>query len=352
MEINTSIAIQAIALSVALFVTVLRVWVRLRLEHRGLTAPDYLVWMGWLFTLGWFVCSVKALNIGRTHPVDPETGATDSVDYLKVVFVSCFFFDIGLYWPKASIVVFYWRLIPHGFRRLRLALYVITGYVVAAFLGAILTDTLITRPISDNWSLENQLNSIWNSLADFIINWVLNITTDLLLFCLPFFVLNCLKLHWRQKLGLACIFSLGLITMVISSARFATYIITDYALDDASGNALCTIEMCTATIVVSLPGLKSLVVRARSPANTKERSSNRYYRTSSRQPHSNWSFTTRGQPDRLGLDDEQELVLYNQKSDLSFSISTDPNEAERTRIITKDAVIVTKEFMVTQEHHS
>ena len=71
------------ALSLALFVTILRVWVRLHLEQRVLTVPDYLVWGGWACSLGWFICSVKALNIGRDHPVDPDTGASDSIENLK-----------------------------------------------------------------------------------------------------------------------------------------------------------------------------------------------------------------------------------------------------------------------------
>jgi hypothetical protein len=37
-----------------------------------------------MFTLGWFSCSIKALNLGIDHPVDPVTGATDPVEYLKV----------------------------------------------------------------------------------------------------------------------------------------------------------------------------------------------------------------------------------------------------------------------------
>jgi hypothetical protein len=69
----------------------------------------------------------------------------------QTVFIRCHFFDIGLYWPEALIIVFYWWLIPRSFRRLRLALYFTTGFEAAAFLTSVLTDTLHTRPISNNW---------------------------------------------------------------------------------------------------------------------------------------------------------------------------------------------------------
>ena len=55
-------------------------------------------------------------------------------------------------------------------------------------------------------------------------------------FILPFFIINCLKLRKRQKIALCGVFSLGLITIVISLARFIVYTVTDYNVDDASGS--------------------------------------------------------------------------------------------------------------------
>jgi hypothetical protein len=73
-------------------------------------------------------------------------------------------------------------------------------FMTAAFVASVLTDTLLAPKISDNWygtikshflgasathislhrSLDNQLNSIWNSSPDLVINWALNFSTDLL----------------------------------------------------------------------------------------------------------------------------------------------------------------------------
>ena len=57
-----------------------------------------------------------------------------------------------------------------------------------------------------------------------------------LVFGLPFFIINCLKLRRRQKIGLVGVFSLGLITIVISLSRFIVYTATEYTVDDASGS--------------------------------------------------------------------------------------------------------------------
>lgn len=63
----------------------------------------------------------------------------------------CYFFDFGLYFPKASLVAFYWWLIPLGFRRLRIAVYVAAAYVGCCFIATLLSDTLHAPHISDNW---------------------------------------------------------------------------------------------------------------------------------------------------------------------------------------------------------
>jgi hypothetical protein len=57
-----------------------------------------------------------------------------------------------------------------------------------------------------------------------------------LVFALPFFIINCLKLRRTQKIGLVGVFSLGLITMAISLSRFIAYTASNYDIDDASGS--------------------------------------------------------------------------------------------------------------------
>lgn len=82
-------ALQAVLVSIALCITLLRFWVRLCLEQRGLTISDYCTWIGWLFTLGYFICAVISLRLAIDYPVDHETGASNSQEYLKVRSAGC-----------------------------------------------------------------------------------------------------------------------------------------------------------------------------------------------------------------------------------------------------------------------
>jgi hypothetical protein len=61
----------------------------------------------------------------------------------------------------------------------------------------------------------------------------------LVVFCLPFFIINCLQLRKRQKIALCGVFSLGLVTIVTSLSRFIVYAATENSVDDASGSKCC-----------------------------------------------------------------------------------------------------------------
>ncbi|KAF5246218.1 hypothetical protein FANTH_6985 [Fusarium anthophilum] len=267
MNINTSIAIQAVLLVLALVVLILRSWAHYLLKQSLLNLSDIFAWLGWVFSLGWFICSTLALKILIDNPaIGPEL-VVNNVEYLKTVLVAEYFFDTGIYFPKISIVLFYWTLIPRVLETLRRVLFGISVYLGCTLLASVLTNTLICLPFSDNWSIENQLKSAWNSYPSFCIQWALNFSTDLLIFVYPFFLLKHLRLRKEQKIGLIGVFSLGTITLIVSLSRFIAYNVTDFELEDEIGNTLSLAEMSTAVIVVCLPGLRTFIVRSKKSTN-------------------------------------------------------------------------------------
>jgi len=77
---------QVALLVLALAITLLRCFVRLKIEARALTLSDYLVWGGWFFTLAWVACQCHALYIGIDHPITNDY-YSNSVVYLKVYLI-------------------------------------------------------------------------------------------------------------------------------------------------------------------------------------------------------------------------------------------------------------------------
>lgn len=82
--LTTAQVVQFVLVAIALAITVLRCYIRIFIERRTLTLPDYLVWGAWISTLGFCIGSVVALKLQLAHPlVEPEL-LTDSTAYLKV----------------------------------------------------------------------------------------------------------------------------------------------------------------------------------------------------------------------------------------------------------------------------
>ena len=107
---------------------------------------------------------------------------------------------------------------------------------------------------------------------------------------------------------------------------------------------MCTAEMCTASIVVSLPALKALIARS-SPANTSYRSTDGYIHADSGKPLSNKHGTSRSHVQGGAIsDDELELVFQgSRKPSPRPSRATSTTEAHDA----KDNVMVTTDWTVT-----
>ena len=67
---------------------------------------------------------------------------------------SNFFYDVGLYFPKAAILSLYFELFPFSMSKLRMALYIVTGYTTASGLTTLGINTFYCPNVPDNWSRE------------------------------------------------------------------------------------------------------------------------------------------------------------------------------------------------------
>jgi len=184
--------------------------------------------------------------------------APSSVPLLKLELGQQYLFDVGLYFPKTSVILFYWKTIPPCFPKLRTGLCCISGYVVICLFTTFLLDTLICLPYNRNWDPDYVANSAWESWITFHVNYSFNLSTDLAIFIYPFFLLAHLRIRRSQKIGLIGIFSLGLLTMSIGAVRYGSTI-SNEGYDIVQNLIMNTAEMACACIVVSLPSLKVLI---------------------------------------------------------------------------------------------
>jgi hypothetical protein len=186
---------------------------------------------------------------------------------------SNYFYDTGMYFPKATILALYFELFPATMPKLRICLYLATAFTIASGFTTAGLDTFYCHHIPDNWSTEEGACSTFNSLLVLQIDWAMNFSSDLfstscfeplffrtlltnLVFALPFPLLRVLTLRRGQRYGLILTFALGLLTIVVNLARFVTI---QRGTDWNGVYVWSMAEMSVAIMVVSLPALKYLL---------------------------------------------------------------------------------------------
>lgn len=101
-----------------------------------------------------------------------------SVALSKVSFASNYFYDVGMGFPKISMLAFYWGIFPVERRALRKAVYAVTAYVCTAYVVVLWIDTFYCGvPVSVQWSQEEGACSVFYAPIPFYFNFAMNLSS-------------------------------------------------------------------------------------------------------------------------------------------------------------------------------
>ncbi|KAK6855274.1 hypothetical protein PG995_008806 [Apiospora arundinis] len=243
--------------SLAYIFVSLRIAVRIHWKQKHLIISDIWLVLAALCVLGLAICDTITYKMGRM--ADPTNKA--NVQLRKIWFATNYLFDAGLYLPKLSMVAIYHHLIPRHFHMLRHALYFVGFFVGCSFLITFFSDTFWCGPHpSVQWWPGPHSCSTFESKTLMKLNWSLCFTCEALLFALPFPLLSSLtSLSGREKTGLVGIFTLGAVTLGVSSGRFATMMIKG---NDISIYVWSTTEFSVSIMIVASTALRPLIRKA------------------------------------------------------------------------------------------
>ncbi|CAG9947422.1 unnamed protein product [Clonostachys rosea f. rosea IK726] len=204
-------------LSLALMLVCARFYVRLILLNDTPHWADFWVLVAAACGTGLTICDTLIYKAGTMENFSDPGSYT-----LKVRFLQNYWFDVGMYFPKFSILSFYYELVPPTKPRIRKLLYVLIAFTVACSLVTFLDATFWCRAdIASNWSEDPDACSAFNSMTMMRIHWSMNFSTEVFNVIFPFPILRDLKLRKpREKIGLGVIFGLGLLTISVSIGRF------------------------------------------------------------------------------------------------------------------------------------
>ncbi|RGP77938.1 hypothetical protein FLONG3_3895 [Fusarium longipes] len=230
-----------------------RFYVRVWLRNARLYSADYLLLVGLACCQGLLICDTLTY---RMHAMDDFT--MNSVALKKIRFATNYFFDFGIYFPKFSIIAFYFNLVPCTHPGMRTLLYALAGLTASFSLVTLFSDTFWCGPDpSINWADTEDNCQAFMSMELMRLNWSMNFTSEVLNVLYPLPLLKELKVNSRRKkIGLAVIFGLGLITIFVSIGRF---IQTTFVSNDISIYIWATAEICISVMVVASTALRPLL---------------------------------------------------------------------------------------------
>ncbi|KIH93823.1 integral membrane protein [Sporothrix brasiliensis 5110] len=233
-----------------------RLWVRLVILHQvGL--DDVLIWAASLFAFSLALTSILMTKYGMGLHIE-DVSASDLESFLILQFVSAVSYVWAFVLIKLSFAVFYLRVIPTtGFRRLN---FVIIAILAAQGVEETFVVCFACRPIYKFWRPAVE-GTCLNLLNFYYISFGIKLATDLVLFLEPIPTLLRLKLPWVKRVGLIVMFSLGLLTCVISIIR-ATYL--NDTSDDITWRLIdpidwSTAEVCSLIICACVPYVRNLL---------------------------------------------------------------------------------------------
>ncbi|OAL34809.1 hypothetical protein AYO20_06004 [Fonsecaea nubica] len=203
--------------------------------------------------------SVAAVDYGYGRPFD-LISKQQAEQALKCFFLLQIFYKLTINCTKLSMLFLYLRIFTDRIWFVRTC-WILVALVIGACVSFTLSTILQCSPISRAWERWRIDASCVDIYALWYSNAIYNILTDFVIVLMVPPVIFRLKLPVRQKLGLTCVFGLGLIVCAASISRLTTLYSSAYGDDITAGSLVSTIwttiEAGLGVICANLPMIRT-----------------------------------------------------------------------------------------------
>jgi hypothetical protein len=140
---------------------------------------------------------------------------------MQILFASNYFYDVGLAFPKISMLAFYWDFFDFKHRRtMRNTLLCISVFVPSCYLTTLFDDTFYCgKDVSIQWSQEDGACSVFYAQTPWFLNFSLGLACYLAIYTWPLIPLYQGVL--KASIGVSSIFALGALAIACAVVRFA-----------------------------------------------------------------------------------------------------------------------------------
>lgn len=248
----------------AFIFVVARTMIRIYTLER-LAFDDYCIYFAWLLlALNGVLQTIQAPHIYYvSRAAAGLVPAGEAILYHGNIYVRYEFASIGLFWTvlwavKASFLIIFWRLFD-GLPKYRRWLVCVAVFSFFAYAGCWISSILNCHPASMYFKFGQCVKPIDYRGTVIAVSYstTVDILTDVLIMALPFKLLYTVKITTKQKLGLAGVFGIATIIIVVAIVR-AVEITTRARTDAVLLTVWSIVESTVSVIVGCLPVFKSL----------------------------------------------------------------------------------------------
>ncbi|EUC45546.1 hypothetical protein COCMIDRAFT_95210 [Bipolaris oryzae ATCC 44560] len=249
-------------LPIAMIVVFLRLWVRISWLKKS-WYDDYLMIVAMIFSIGTTIIVIMASQLYGWDRHAWDLKPHEMMVGRQASMAGQTLFVLASSTIKMSILVSYFRIAPEKsvFRKLVWATFALVFAAFVVFLVALWVQCI---PISSYWKLNADHRDCIPEGPPLVVQSVLNVVTDFMIYALPIPTLFSLSLPWSQRIGLIVLFSVGGLIVVASSFRAYWIHYTLFRTYDATWEGYqiwvwTAIETNVGVICGCIPALKPLL---------------------------------------------------------------------------------------------
>jgi len=266
---EATMALELFGVACSVILAALRVWVQ---RHRTRTPPSiaYDVLLFVSLTCYLYITSVDVWSSWRETKLPPGlTQGEMAKRLMDHTFMTRFFaggicYTVFLWTVKASFIALYFEMSSHLVQRVRLALYMVTAFVVLTFIGNIFLKFFWCLPFDRNWSTGPDKCTFAIALPVNTTTSFLNIATDLTLLALFVFIVYTLQLKNRELIAAVFVGFVGSCTVFAAAIRYGLAYVSFKDSNASWRNTKImllwtNIEMGLVLLAVTLPAFRVLL---------------------------------------------------------------------------------------------
>ncbi|KFA60712.1 hypothetical protein S40285_09184 [Stachybotrys chlorohalonatus IBT 40285] len=296
---DMSTAVLTATIVIATVAVILRAYCK-TFVYRKVEPEDGLVLLGWAFFIAFSYCCYRMIGGTGFFVHQWNVPVRDMTEILWLINMGTNFYAVSIACLKIGILHEWLRIFtPRGSRNwFWWSCWILIGVNVAFYTAAIIGGNLSCIPHQKIWDMALPGHCINRRALD-TATAAINLLSTLFILILPQKIIWSLKLSSNKKIGVASVFTVGLLTVICAVFRLAATI--EYLNSDDVTYRLCAMalwcqaEMCCAILVFCIPTIPKIFSEKtavhRFFSSLRSSSSGRWSRHRDHQSGSTWEHT-------------------------------------------------------------